>query len=859
MPSRYENDDPLGVSVCSCQLPYESEDHNRHRQQIDATILHGRMRGDGLQELLKDNESDDTQVVVHERNLGEPPYVPEHQLKNKYAPPKFDNSAQRELETKYKGSKVLGYGLEVKKMIAAGKHGIAALVRYRRPKSGEPWNNYVIKVEKARHRAHATVAQEEKALTKYKGAKHILQIFDAETNQIKEDREDEQGGKGPLIPKSTYDAQDKIWNVRDQRNRNFILLEHAEGGTLHQWLEKSSRLGETWPDKALWVLFKCLVMGLIGMAYPPKGHHKQSHPDWDPNNPIDEYIPEGPARPEMEQTVHFDIEPRNILTAVNHDDPIFPLFKLADFGLAQFFSELGRQNPNEPSKTLYWKSRLRGKKWYFSPEQFDAQWDDLRDNYKDTQAPNPFKAIDGSKPSIAGNYGMHTNVYQIGVVMWCAITLHKFEPPARAVRIRSSVWETFGAALQSKRFDNVDPKLREVVQLCMTRDPSHRPSLDHLITLINDRLSDPDLGTNQELIAWAQNFFSSPRAPNDEPNGADVDAGGTKRKRNWDNEWEDDEVEEEARQRAAARQRQRPSPRVEMARIQAQRAQHLHQPRIPTGSQVHRLRRGAVSGPASVLQQPGTLTMGAGMQLLNSPVGGFEGSWNQPAPLPPQNTGYLPATASAQFPSQLDAFNAFGMNYPQAVAANDAFSDLNLAIYQQILVPEAQQVPPGQAPVPMVPQSLPFAFTPGGAGDAGGTGSQFQLANPLIQQPDQSLFLMNQAQLPLFGQEQQQAGNMDMMQWQPNQGYQQFHDPTLQQQGQLIRGMQTQLDVQQLEIERLRLQVNQQQFNQQPQPQFIVEDEISDAELQAAAAAAAADVNMDVDMDQAHGAQPGPE
>lgn len=30
---------------------------------------------------------------------------------------------------------------------------------------------------------------------------------------------------------------------------------------------------------------------------------------------------------------------------------------------------------------------------------------------------NAFVAKDGTKPSVAGNYGMHSNIYQVGVIV----------------------------------------------------------------------------------------------------------------------------------------------------------------------------------------------------------------------------------------------------------------------------------------------------------------------------------------------------------------------------------------------------------------------------------------------------------
>nr|XP_036587443.1 uncharacterized protein CTRU02_02359 [Colletotrichum truncatum]KAF6798385.1 hypothetical protein CTRU02_02359 [Colletotrichum truncatum] len=500
---------PRVPHICSCQAADETAE--QHRARLRHSIAHrmATMRGDGVM-----GNYGDLIPVAQGENQG--PYQPEDQLKTPYAGDKFvDNRRQAVAANNYgQGTASKGYGISLKKILAAGGYGIAALVQHKSDRNVK--TECVMKVERAKHAAHGSLVQEEKALLKYKGAKHILQILDI-TQEIKAKRDEDNANKYKYKARSSFEEQDKKWDIAKQRARNFILTEYAAHGSLHSWLNKASRSKKPWPNKALWMLFKCLVSGLVGMGYPPKEHHKATHPEWDSNEPIDEYIPRQDLPPQ--QTVHFDLDPQNILADRDKEHGDFPIFKIADFGNVQFFSEAAT-NPRHFTKELFWKSRVRGKKWFYMPEQFTRDWDVMGDWGDD--GPNKFVALDGSKPRVAGNYGMHSNVYQIGVIMWCAITRCSFNPPVRAIRVNGV--DTYGAALQSERFSDIDSQLRDVVQLCMAHEPSQRPNLANLVKRISDRLSSVDLESDEEIMQWARDFFNSPRVDGDEPD-VEGDAG----------------------------------------------------------------------------------------------------------------------------------------------------------------------------------------------------------------------------------------------------------------------------------------------------------------------------------------------
>lgn len=54
------------------------------------------------------------------------------------------------------------------------------------------------------------------------------------------------------------------------------------------------------------------------MGYPLREHYEASHPDWEYQKPIDEVFPDDPKL-ELQETVHFDLDPRNGKFCENSD------------------------------------------------------------------------------------------------------------------------------------------------------------------------------------------------------------------------------------------------------------------------------------------------------------------------------------------------------------------------------------------------------------------------------------------------------------------------------------------------------------------------------------------------------------
>ncbi|KAK2054992.1 hypothetical protein LY76DRAFT_521340 [Colletotrichum caudatum] len=534
-----------------------------------------------------------------------------------------------------------GHGVSVKKIIGAGRFGIVALVHYIN-KKGDALP-CVLKLERYRHHVHGTLAREEKALTKFKGAKHILQLLDV-TQFVKSERARSYGlytaahGAPNPLSRLCDEGLDRAWSLDDfarQPNRNFFFVEHAAQGDLNVWLSKASRSGNRWP-------------GLIGMGYPPKEvFGGANRPEWDPNEPMDEHLPDDYPMSDSytpQQTTHFDLEPSNVLASSSMDNSNMPIFKIADFGSTQFFSEYAT-NPAYFDKELFWKCRFSGKGNYFTPEQFTRQWDhlDLQTYLADDNLPNYFVAVDDTKPPVAGNYGMHSNVFQVGVIVWCTITLCAFQPlTAMNYRLPSGQnIVTWGGALQNERFNDVDKELRGLVQRCMAGDPVHRPSLGLIMRIIEDRLGASDLEPEEAVATWAQEFFSSPRNP-----------GGNGRKRRHSGGDGDDDEDGDAR-RHAPRRRTETEPMVHGA---FQDPRHV--------SNTLNRRSGFQHSPLALRPEPDAIQgVGGPNDAPDSDPRLFQVSQVQQLPQMPQMSEWQGIPA---FGAQPNAFGSnFGIHVPQ--------------------------------------------------------------------------------------------------------------------------------------------------------------------------------------------------
>ncbi|KAK3988493.1 hypothetical protein QBC44DRAFT_370942 [Cladorrhinum sp. PSN332] len=244
---------------------------------------------------------------------------------------------------------------------------------------------------------------------------------------------------------------------------------------------------------------------LIGMRFPPKAYHKD-HARFNRETLWNERMPWFPLLPQDGgmDNVHFDLDPANIFVGgfdvgiTGHEHPLFPITKIADFGLTQAFDR------EDPGNILYnhrwmWCSRTGGKISTFTPEQFTEEWDWL---IYENRAPAECRP----EPKVAGRYTWKTNLYQAGLTMANMITLSqsqappvpvlkKLPVPFPAANDQTREGHTYGAYLLNDSMDwrHVDKDLRSAVAHCLFDDPALRPSLEELY-----RLSEKKLGEYQQ-------------------------------------------------------------------------------------------------------------------------------------------------------------------------------------------------------------------------------------------------------------------------------------------------------------------------------------------------------------------------
>ncbi|ROT35000.1 hypothetical protein SODALDRAFT_75985 [Sodiomyces alkalinus F11] len=344
----------------------------------------------------------------------------------------------------------LGYGITLTKVLAVGGFGIAALVEYQPRRKGAEKIKCVMKLDLY---GVNELQNEEYYLKLFQGARHVVQILDA-TDEIKARREQDLRARGLWVEPAerpsvliqlvqrdcrTEDLHDTDheFDIQKQRHRNFVLLEQCEHGNLMNWLYKSAtkinplthKLGYTWPDRILWELMECLVRGLIAVAYPVKNYPPHG---FDPKAPVHESIPprsggaSGPgAVPDPLELCHLDLNPYNLLVGAaghggGHGHGTRPIVKMADFGgMWDFTPAKVEENPDQFPEEIFWLARNEGKFCSRFPEQFTDEWDEFT-SFMGVFGPrevNRFIGRGAPKPEVAGNFGMHSNIYQIGVTV----------------------------------------------------------------------------------------------------------------------------------------------------------------------------------------------------------------------------------------------------------------------------------------------------------------------------------------------------------------------------------------------------------------------------------------------------------
>lgn len=127
----------------------------------------------------------------------------------------------------------------------------------------------------------------------------------------------------------------------------------------------------------------------------------------------------------------------------------------------------------------------------------------------------------------AGNYGAHSNIFHIGMIMFELITLNFPDVPLIArpynfvIEGQTHIGWTYGHNLLGTynaeyNFDNATPSelLRSVVVWCLEHNPTKRPSLQTLEQIIKMQVTRTwTAETDEQTRRWATNYFGYPPVP----------------------------------------------------------------------------------------------------------------------------------------------------------------------------------------------------------------------------------------------------------------------------------------------------------------------------------------------------------
>ncbi|KAK0737971.1 hypothetical protein B0T18DRAFT_237284 [Schizothecium vesticola] len=353
---------------------------------------------------------------------------------------------------------------------------------------------------------------------KVAGARHVVQRVVLQ--QQKMDTEKAKAKKSryvwPEVDNVTESAREKKRRALDL-HENALFIEFLERGDFHRHLSKAAVKRRVFPDMVLWELFECLFRGVIGLAYPKAFRQSGLNPD---SQTIPQVTETAKGQPVLEvdekhrTIVHFDLDPRNVLVG-DYDESGHahaPIFKIGDLGFAEVFNE-----PRPKSARKMWNLRIQGKQSIYTPEQFSEEWDWI--------ARTPLE----SGARVAGNFNWWTNLYQVGLIMWSAITLR--QPPqhpepemcdlltlgsilsvaADDEEPTSPEW-TYGGFLIGPVCEYADLTLRNVVARCLCDDPKRRPTMQELESLFDARRAQGEVrrGEIEAAKKWSWQHFGGP-------------------------------------------------------------------------------------------------------------------------------------------------------------------------------------------------------------------------------------------------------------------------------------------------------------------------------------------------------------
>ncbi|KUI63603.1 hypothetical protein VM1G_10286 [Cytospora mali] len=256
----------------------------------------------------------------------------------------------------------------------------------------------------------------------------------------------------------------------------------ALSSVLTKWGRESQR--QPLPNRALLQIFKCLVRACMDLESPRNG-----------TLPI----------------VHFDFEPSNFLFGDRDDaeHPIMPLLRVSDFGLAE---EMPADLQDLQQTTFIWNLRWRAKALWFLPEQFSEDWDYINQH--------PLAENVNTHGEVAGRFGPASNIYHVGLAIWCCITGQMPMLPTKPTTFRDddgTMCYSYGCdILDDGQYGSVDREIRRAVVRCLVEEPRRRPKAQDLLDLCERRITaaaQRDGDTDQDFDRWCSQTFRDPPMP----------------------------------------------------------------------------------------------------------------------------------------------------------------------------------------------------------------------------------------------------------------------------------------------------------------------------------------------------------
>ncbi|KAG6354315.1 hypothetical protein INS49_004920 [Diaporthe citri] len=194
---------------------------------------------------------------------------------------------------------------------------------------------------------------------------------------------------------------------------------------------------------------------------------------------------------------------------------------VGDFGRSVDPGQLGLpifMPPNNFTRlSRLWSERLGGKDGWWLPEHFSAEWDNV--NYEPfSEGLTNFATGAGA----AGAFNEKSNVFHIGMLIWCCMLLHVPETPPRSTPIPKSGanmgnqgWTYVGEMRQRMYHEKFGRVLCDLVSDCCKHMPADRPGLGALAARVAAGVARNPI-TNDDAN-FVQRTLQNPPPPNPEP------------------------------------------------------------------------------------------------------------------------------------------------------------------------------------------------------------------------------------------------------------------------------------------------------------------------------------------------------